>query len=198
MAKKTILVLVLAALVTGGVFAQNMFTSWAPGIVDRGTNLFINVGAGFGFVPFWTQLEIPHVEASVEYALPIGLPISVGGYFGFVTGRNKDVFISYKADLVEMAMSFGLRGSYHFNFNVRNLDTYASIALGWVIYTLNYDWKETPPDYFRNNNSDDDNSTFFYDVRVGVRYFFTNNIGAFLEAGYSPVSLVNLGLALKF
>jgi hypothetical protein len=42
----------------------------------------------------------------------------------------------------------------------------------------------------------------FYEVfgggHIGVRYFFTNNIGMFVEAGYNTITIGTVGLTFKF
>jgi len=201
--KKTLFVLVLVALVTGGVFAQeSMWTSYAPGVVDSGTRLFLNMGAAFGFFPLYTAMAIPPLEANIEYALPISLPLSIGGFFAYAQGRDKDeVNFSYAvADQVETAMTFGLRVSWHFNIGVKNLDTYASIGVGWLIWTLDYDWKKGSQSdmYLPSLWANTDYSQFFYDVRLGIRYYFTKNIGIYGEVGYNVISIAGVGLAFKF
>jgi len=192
--KKTILVLVLVALVTGGAFAQEWYNSFAPGVVDTGTKLFINLGAGIGAFPIYTSnLVIPPVEANIEYALfPDIIPLTIGGYFMFTQGNNDESSVgAYKGSkLTETAMSFGLRAAWHFNL-LEKVDTYVAVGLGWVIWTADY----VPKVDSYNAN---DYSMFGYDVRLGARYYFINNLGLYLELGYNPISFVGAGLALKF
>jgi hypothetical protein len=170
------------------------YNSYAPGIVDSGTRLFVNAGAGFGLFPVYTKMAVPPLEANVEYALPISLPISVGGFFCFAMGKEEFTpyyVTTYKYEDTETAMAFGLRAFYHFNF-IKNLDTYAGLGLGWLIWNVKRDYSAVYTD------TSYDYSTFFYDIRVGAKYFFTNNIGAYVEVGYNLISVVGVGLALKF
>ena len=86
--RKLMLLLVLAAATAGGVFGQEWYNSFAPGI--EGSKFFINGGIGVGILPY--KMSIPAISASVEYALPNGmnLPLSIGGYVGFV-GYEEEV-----------------------------------------------------------------------------------------------------------
>jgi len=97
-------------------------------------------------------------------------------------------------------MTFGARASWHINFGAKNLDTYVTLGLGWLIWTLEYDWKKGKQSdmYLPSLWGDTDYSQFFYDVRVGLRYFFSKNIGIYAEVGYNVISIVGVGLALKF
>jgi hypothetical protein len=194
--KKLMLLSVLAAAVAGGVFGQAWYNSYAPGI--EGSKIFINGGIGFGVLPY--KMSLPPISASVEYGLA-RIPLSVGAYFG-ITGYDEELtaYSSYKGTLV----GFGAKASYHFNF-LRNLDPYASLTLGWLIYSQEVKSSITVPSYTPPNTSttttttaENDLSTFFYGFSLGARYFFTKNIGAYVELGYSAVSVVSAGLSVKF
>jgi hypothetical protein len=202
MKKIILLVLLIATLSVSGVFAEDggMFTSYAPGIVDTGTKLFINTGVAWGFFPLYTKGVIPPLEASIEVALPI--PLSFGGFFAYAQGKTENA-INYSyalADQIETAMTFGGRMSYHVNLGVKNLDTYASLSLGWLVWTLKYDWKKGKQSEmgFPSLWGDTDYSQFFYDVRLGLRYFFINNVGVYAEVGYNVISIIGVGLSFKF
>jgi len=181
MKKKLVLALLMATLLAGGAFAQEWYNSYAPGI--DGSAILANVGIGFGLSPAWFKTSLPPITASVEYAgLPI--PLSVGGYFGFARYKF-DLFWSDDDALVLTRIAFGARAAWHFNF-ISNLDTYAGLAIGWMVNTYS-------EDYSLGSSGD-----FLYGFYAGGRYFFTNNIGVYLEAGYSGLTLVSAGLSLKF
>jgi hypothetical protein len=50
----------------------------------------------------------------------------------------------------------------------------------------------------RTTTVKNDLSAFYYGFNLGARYFFTNNIGAYVELGYNAVSVVNASLTVKF
>jgi hypothetical protein len=182
MKKKLALTLIMVTLLAGGVFAQDWYNSYAPGI--DGSILFINAGVGSGFLPSYS---LPPIYASVEYAgLPI--PLSVGGYFGIA---------EYKQDtsdfnIHDTPIVLGARAAWHFNL-LENLDAYAAVHIGWMMGKEIKEGKKTSlPDITTPF------STFDYGFFIGARYFFTSFLGAFLELGYSPITFGTVGLALKF
>jgi hypothetical protein len=191
MAKKGFVVLVLALGVAGGAFAE-WYDSSAPGIDE--SKVLINAGVGYGLSVY--TMGIPPISVGVDFKLPIKLPITVGGMAAFSTwgysvsyGPNRDIDVTYSN------IGFGVRGAYHFNF-VKNLDTYAGLTLGYVIQTADikygsgYDNAGVKPSY-------DGVSFLLYSFNIGARYFFTNNIGAYLEVGYSALQLASIGLSIK-
>jgi len=179
MKKKLVLALLIATLFTGGAFAQEWYNSYAPGI--DGSSILANVGVGFGVLSGY-KMSIPPLSASVEYAgLPI--PLSVGGYFGFV--RYKWDFLGLTSDWTLTKLTFGARGAWHFNF-LQDLDAYAGLALGYLVYR------------YSGFTGTGGTGAFDWGFFVGGRYFFTNILGAYLELGYSPISFVSAGLSLKF
>jgi len=185
MVKRIAVALVAAMVVAGAAGAQEKF--------------LINAGIGYGFLPY--KMSLPPISASVEYMLD-SIPLSIGGYFG-MTGYKEDAtkLVSYKASMV----GFGAKGSWHFGFGPEKLDPYAGLVLGWLVY--NQEVTTTVPEVKAGGivitketttTAKNNLSTFLYGINVGARYFFTNNIGAYLELGYSAVSVASVGLAVKF
>ncbi|MDR3356398.1 MAG: hypothetical protein LBO04_04340 [Spirochaetaceae bacterium] len=191
--KKLVLLSVLAAAAAGGAFGQAWYNSYAPGI--EGSKIFVNGGIGVGILPY--KMSLPPISFSAEYVLAKAkIPLSVGAYFG-ITGYNEKLtaYSSYKGTLA----GFGAKASYHFNF-LQNLDPYVSLTLGWLVYSQEV--KTTVSGYGMSADktvtTENDLSTFFYGFNLGTRYFFTENIGAYVELGYSAVSVLSAGLSLKF
>jgi hypothetical protein len=191
--KKGVLILVLAAAAAGGAFAQTWYESYAPGIDE--SKVFINAGIGYGFSAY--SLGVPPISVSADFKLPINLPITVGGTAAISTWNystsagisNSDIDVTY------VNIGFGVRGAYHFNF-VENLDTYAGLTLGYVIQTADVTYGSA---YDNIPKTDYPGISFFlFGVNVGGRYFFTKNIGAYLELGYSGLQVVSAGLSVKF
>ena len=90
-------------------------------------------------------------------------------------------------------MGIGARAAWHFNF-LKNLDTYIGVNLGWMIWNQTNEWTILGKKY----KTDYDYSAFYYAFNSGARYFFTKNIGVYVELGYSPISIASAGLSLKF
>jgi hypothetical protein len=105
--------------------------------------------------------------------------------FGF--NRSKESYVSSHVDYTYLA--FGGRFGYHPDLGVKNLDAYGVITLGYYRRS----WKSS-----LSGSSSFSSGTFLWGGAVGGRYFFTNNIGAFLELGYSALSFVTGGIAIKF
>jgi hypothetical protein len=200
MKKKLAVVLLLTAIAVGSVSALD-FTKYAEGIGD--SKFFINFGIGWGpgIGDYEFKRAVPPISASVEYALPISLPITVGGYFGITTydeTRSITVgsgFFTYYTDdhYTGTLVGVGLKAAYHIDFGVRNLDAYAGLLLGVLFWPYEITYS--------NNNvidkSGDDNQALL-GIHLGARYFFTDMFGAYIELGYSQMSVISLGLAVKF
>jgi hypothetical protein len=190
MARKMVLVLVLVAVVAGGAFAQTWYDSYAPGI-DTG-KVLVNAGVGFGFSAY--SMGVPPISVSVDFKLPIALPITIGGTaalstWGYETGGG-----DYAITVTYTNIGFGVRGMYHFNF-VKNLDTYTGLTLGYVVQTADVKYGSAYDNIPKTSYPGI--SFFLFGANIGARYFFTNTIGAYLELGYSGLQVASLGLSLK-
>jgi opacity protein-like surface antigen len=188
MKKRLLIVLVLAMVVAGGAFAD-WYDSYAPGIDE--SKVFINAGVGMGF----SVEDIP-ISVSADFKLPIKLPITAGATAAFnswkdiIGAGNSQIGVTYTD------IAIGARGHYHVNL-LKNLDTYAGLTLGWVFQIVDVEYGS----YWNNHENKPSYSAkpyFLYGFNIGARYFFTKNIGAYLELGYSGLQLASLGLSVKF
>ena len=193
MKRKLFAVLVLLVIAGGGLYAQNWYDSYAPGIAE--SNIFINAGVGYGFSAY--SMGIPPIAVSADFKLPVKPPITIGGIAAFSTWKhstnnwslpNSDIDVTYTN------IGFGVRGAYHFNF-LKNLDTYAGLTLGYVIQKTDVTYGSA---YGSQPAYDDGASFILIGGNVGARYFFTKNIGAYLELGYSGLQVASIGLSVKF
>jgi len=101
---------------------------------------------------------------------------------------NASTFQGYWEDT---RVAFGLRGNWHVDMGIPNLDLYLGLSLGYMVWTVDRT-------YNTNTKLGFNYDTLYYGFCAGGRYFFTDNIGVTLELGYSLTSFVRLGLALKF
>jgi hypothetical protein len=186
MKKLVFVVLILAVIAAGGAFAQGKewYNSYAPGVEE--SKLLINAGIGFGVLPY--KLSLPPISASIEYA-GLNIPLSIGGYFGIAKYEEDVGFYHYSGTM----MGIGARAAWHFNF-AKNLDTYVGLNLGWMIWNQTNEYTLLG----RKVTTEFDYSAVYYAFNIGTRYFFTKNIGAYAELGYSPISIISVGLSLKF
>jgi hypothetical protein len=178
MMKKFILMFVALAALSGTLYAFDIL-SYPPPV--KGGNILVNVGVGFGFNPGRGSMSIPPITADVEYALPVDLPISVGGTIGF--SQYKDTWTTY--DIKYSYFAFGGKANWHWGFNVSWLDVYTGIFFGYRY--MGYDG---PSEYKYADHSDLD-----FGFQIGSRFFFTKAVGLVLEFGL-PFS--KIGVAFKF
>ncbi|MDR2952061.1 MAG: hypothetical protein LBU82_02335, partial [Treponema sp.] len=148
----------------------------------------INTGIGFGPTGGYDN-SIPPISASVEYKLPVSLPITVGLIATYSAWKwshplssTEDISVTYSN------FGIGARGMYHFNF-WEKADIYVGPTLGWVIQSAKAN---------TSGSSYEGKPFFLFGASVGARYFFTSFVGAYLELGYSGLQILGAGLALKF
>ena len=160
----------------------------SPGISFGALGYGGYAGSGSGFLP---------LSASLEYSLKD--KFAIGPYVGFYS-RSYD-FGSGLGNYKFTSLSFGAKGTVHatgllndaFNSDIdaEKIDLYTSAYLGGRTLSYTYDNAAFGSHY---NNG--------FGLRLGVtiggRYFFTPNVGAFLELGYGAIGYSTLGVSLKF
>jgi hypothetical protein len=195
MTKKIALMATLGMISVGGLFALN-WTAY-PTPVKAG-NFMINAGVGFG-TPLRGNTVIPPLIASFDYALPLGgLPFTLGALAGFTTSEYQHNYygVNYGDKWDYTGLALAGRFGYHPDLGVKNLDVSATIALGYYFYTGKARHNSSLPP--GTSKTDPDNySRLYLGFNLGARYFFTKNFGAFLDLGYSAMSLVTAGLTFK-
>ena len=146
-----------------------------------GDNL-LNVGIGVGVYSYG---GLP-IGASFEHGFTE--QISAGGFIDYLSWKNSYSSYNYSWRFIY----FGARVSYHFNelLNLNNdkLDVYAGAGLGYSAVSTSDNLVSGYSGY---------SNRLFLNLHVGGRYYFSNNIGAYAEAGYG-VSALKLGLTFKF
>ncbi len=120
--------------------------------------------------------------------------IGAGGFVGYKAFKRVTTIDGYNFYEKLHYFVIGGKGSYHYNPfpDVKGLDPYAGVML-----SLNL------PDYSNNYSSKYKSLENKYrgylaaTVYAGARYYFTENIGAFAEAGFGT-SFFTLGMSFKF
>ena len=186
--KKILLLLFVFTLVSISAFSMDILNFPPP--IDKG-DLLVNAGIGFGtFGSRNWNMRIPPLAASLEYCLPVELPISVGGMFSFFSyGWDRPGGDSWTYNF----MVFAARGNWHWNFDVSWLDFYTGLSLGYQHFTERY---SGPDSVWANNFYSWNYSGLYWATQAGARFFFTDKIGAFAELGH-PVWL-KAGVTFKF
>ena len=168
--KKLLLVLVVFAIAGGAAFAYDPLGYPPP--VDGG-NLLIDAGLGLrGMGNSSAKWKVPPLFLHVEYALPVGVPISVGGMFAFYQYAWKPSGNEY----TWTDMNIAARGNWHFGFNVDWLDFYTGISLGYTVSNV----KVKPSNVNYNTNY----GGFYFSYQVGAHFYFTKMIGVMVETGF--------------
>ena len=152
----------------------------------------INAGMGIGFNLYSISvldIGIPPVTLSGDYGIVDDLGpgvIGVGPVIGFSTFKSDYPLLDggYKYTSV----MFGARGTYHVSF-VDNIDTYG----GWALYFSTLKTKAYGT--FSSTDAPID-AKLGIGLFVGAKYYFTENLAAFAEAGYN-ITWLTLGVTFK-
>jgi len=181
--KKIILVLLVLAVVGGSAFAFDVM-SYPPPVT--GGNIMLDAGLGLRGTGYsGASWKIPPLFIQAEYALPVGVPISVGGMF---------TICQYGYDYYSWTwkwtdMTFAARGNWHWGFDVSWLDFYTGLALG-------YTYSRWDDNGWSGSGSKYDYSGFFFSAQAGAHFYFTKMIGVMAEIGYPY--WIKAGIAFKF
>jgi hypothetical protein len=176
--KKLLLLLVVFIIGSAGVFAFDIL-SYPPPV--SGGNILVDVGLGITRADAG-DISVPPLRVSAEYALPVDVPISVGGLFAFHSTKNKVFNVSWGYTY----LTFGARGNWHWGLDISWLDLYTGIFLGYQVVSYDLPSGTPEPSY----------GGFVPGGQVGAHFYFTQMLGAFVEFGYPYWA--NVGLALKF
>ncbi len=191
---KKLVTVFLMSLMVGGANAQT---------VERGDNI---INLGFGFDPYYYSYSntgglrrsavgpiILGYEYIVTDKLGIGR-IGVGGILGqsFYNEKYTSVWTDYHYRTSRTAIV--ARAAYHFDLPVKGLDLYAGLGGGFYI-NHHVDRVVSPGEVESKTTSV--NVTGGHYVFGGVRYFFGNAFGVYVEAGHG-FNAINGGVVFKF
>lgn len=122
---------------------------------------------------------------------------SVGG--GIIVGVNSTSVTYYYSNSLwthtdrSTTITIGARGTYHF-FNNDKIDCYANVGLGFNVNSYN---QITNNPKGKNDLYFNKRSNLYEAFTVGIRYYFSKNIGVYAEAGWDMAPFQG-GLAVKF
>jgi|SRR5450432_438226 len=148
-----------------------------------GRNSYGNYGYyGSGYYGYGTAIGAKvAAEAGIWQLGPgvLSLGAEIGGSFSTAN------YNSYKSNIIIVAV----RSAYHFGWNVDKLDTYAGLSVGPGFRSYNYrdvnDSKYTRHDVVVSPGA-----------FIGATYFFSENIGVNVEAGYD-ITEIQGGIIFK-
>jgi len=160
---------------------------------DKGTKV-LNLGIGLGgnYYSSWSgSSHTPLLAAAFDVSVMEGVldkgSIGIGGYVGYQSAKY-DYTGGY--GWKQSNLLIGPRGTFHYPF-IDKLDTYAGLLLGYHIVS----WKYTGN--WGGITQDSGSNAVYFSGFVGARYYFTPNIGAYIELGSGSLGLANLGIAIK-
>lgn len=142
----------------------------------------LNVGIGLnsyytGGTPFGASFEVGITDQ-----------ISVGGNLDYLS-------TSYDFGGKFTAIYVGGRGSYHVNELLKidndKIDLYGGVGLGY----RSFSWKDT---YSGASLGSAYGSGVYFGLHIGGKYYFSDNIGAFVELGAIGSTNARIGVAFKF
>lgn len=162
------------------------------------------VGLGNSVYKAYDKALIP-INLEAEYGLVEGLfgvdglSLGVGASLSYTQGKQEYTIPGipgYTEDATYGVKSasyiVGAKGYFHYDFfDLEKLDTYAAITLGWNIASA-----KTYGDYVEGMAAASAGG-LYYGVSVGARYWFTDAIGANLEAGVG-LSFLKAGVTFRF
>lgn len=164
--KKLAITLVVIGLGTVSSFAQTY---------SKGDNL-VNVGIGLGG-GFGTPIGLSYEHGFTD-------KISAGAYAAYASEKVPTGFGDFKYTYILTAA----RASYHFDLGVDKLDPYLGVILGYNIASAKWTGAGAMPASSAGG--------VIYGGHAGARYFLSDKIGLFAEAGYG-VGTLNVGLTFK-
>ncbi|MDR0510043.1 MAG: hypothetical protein LBH06_02990 [Rikenellaceae bacterium] len=157
----------------------------------------INLGVGVGGSTFGEgySTTVPPIAASAEWGVVDELfdaeacSLGVGGYLGYTAAKYKYAGVNYGYNV--SGVIIGARSAIHYQFNVKKLDTYGGLMVGYNIASAKAygNWGNTPTTNLSVGG-------FSWSLYFGANYRFTEKLGAFAELGYG-ISYLTLGLSLK-
>jgi hypothetical protein len=216
--RKLSLLIMFFVLASTSTFAIITPTIYAPTKLPSGVNPFeqgrsiISVGYGFGnFSRAFLFAIIEYDDYSFKSLGPLHLKYeyAINNSLGFGIGFNyinynlnwkntyyNDVTMQdelYNESLTYNSLSILVRLNHHF-FHQNGLDIYWGSGIGYRhnFYTYTSDYS----DYDENA----DLVNLFpvgFELTVGLRYFFTPNVGAYIEGGFAK-SAIQFGLCFGF
>ncbi|GAB4038394.1 hypothetical protein [Spirosoma gilvum] len=156
------------------------------GAYRRGDNL-LNIGVGLSSYYYGNPIGASY-EAGVDKDISVGVQLdyNAGNYGNYYYNNSRWRYT---------ATYFGVRGSYHVNrllkLNTDKVDLYAGLGLGY----RSFRWRDSNYGYGYDYDYSSGLALNYY---IGGKYYFSKQVGAFVELGYAGLSSSRVGLAIKF
>lgn len=171
----------------------NLYTSvFKTAYASSGGELDLNIG---GIGPLGFRFEYL-VTDKIGLGLDVGLSGSsisfneLGAVYNPTTGNYDDILYNY--DFSTRKFGALVCFNYHFLDN-DEFDLYSTVGVGYS--KRNFDFTSTDPSYEPTSLSSV--IPVGFKAGLGMRYFFTDNIGANLNVGLGIGGLLNAGISVK-
>jgi len=159
---------------------------------EYGVSSALSIGGAFGYYSITTGDVDPTIAQGITL---VGSLISdpLGTLGGLAGGGNPlDPMTNEPSRFRLNAYTIAGRFAYHREL-IPGIDTYTATTIGFAINKVN---TIEGPDT-GSLDTDFNAPTFVYTVIGGARYYFTENIGIYGEAGIGSITLVNLGASIR-
>jgi hypothetical protein len=187
-----IAIVALSVLFMQHAIAQPCGRSFIPNFIKGKTDLSFGLGFGTHVNYPGTYTTVPLFSVNVDHALRDDIGpgvIGVGGYLGYE--RFRDEYIGGEYGFNYSSVVFQARGTYHYQF-IENFDSYAGLGLG-LRYVNSSAFGIHP---VNDGIEPRDGLHPVASIFIGGRYFFTETVAAFAEAGIG-VSYLTLGVTFR-
>lgn len=200
--KKQFLTLLAVILMIGtGITARAQAFEQSNSIISVGygfPNVFKSVYSIYDLFGGYSSSGFGPINAKYEYAVTDNIGVGViASYLSYKVrwdyddGSGTVYEEGYKGSLFAILV----RANYHFATGDK-LDPYVGVGAGYINY--GFDYYNTDPSYAGGDLSVSYGAPLAYGASVGARYYFTDNIGAYAELGWDALSLMQIGLSMKF
>jgi len=133
---------------------------------EKGDNL---LKVGIGLNAYVDPFSVSGIPFGASYEIGVSNSISIGVNVDYLNVTDLDF----------SALYYGVRGAYHANFDIPNLDIYAGAILGYKKLSI-------------------DGSGTYAGGILGATYYLGKSFGFFAELGATGVTNARVGLNLKF
>ena len=170
--KKVFLSIIALMTIVSFSYAQSDYES-QPAFL-QGDNLF-KLGIGVNSYPL--------------SATPFGASYEIGISNSISIGANVDYLKVTDSGLALTVLYYGIRGSYHVDFDLANTDIYCGAILGYKSLSLG--------DSGANNTTSIVSGSYIGGF-VGATYYLGENLGLFAELGETGVTNARIGISFRF
>ena len=172
---------ILLALVAS-VIGLASYSASAQNVVERGTNV-VNLGVGLNSS---NSDNLFTVVGSWDYGV-------IGNLFDSRSALTLGAQGAFSTSQYLYSFSIGPTVGIHYHF-IPKLDTYLRLMLGYSNWSHK---NNTTTELIKSAGLHSEGGGFGWNLALGARYMFTQNVGAFVEVGYG-ISVANIGVAFRF